>query len=265
MNNYIKSLLVNSKATFKAILKANGKVSWLTNYLGLASSFALVAPSVITPSYAATNNHVATYIFDAKSRSTSELRLIYKQLLDENPTFVGLVKQFLIEYQDFTATHKPTVYNSLRFAQQIAVFYSNLNARYKLEGYNYLADPQVDAFAQLGDTCLALADKNDKLVEADDSCSFILALYLVAGYQRDGVQSLAMLGKATELASKKQSYALTTSEQEALDKLNNWKELNLNFSVFLPNYKYFAAQGIDKIRKLYGVTIIPSEEIDGSK
>ncbi|RIY32675.1 hypothetical protein [Psittacicella gerlachiana] len=191
---------------------------------------------------------------DLSRLSVKQLENNYHQLLQENPDFVPKVKTFLLDFSEFAGQQSMS---STRFVQLVSsTFLAELNQDFTLTN-NYYQAKKIEQFAQLGDTCMALFQKNAPLLKHDDSCSFISAIYLIANHDRDTLQTMALFGKMQEFAGKQTKEALSKSEQELLAFSADPQKLKLDFNLRLPTNNYLLqAQTKELIYKLYQVHLV---------
>ncbi|MFC6276354.1 hypothetical protein [Psittacicella hinzii] len=223
------------------------KSTWL-----LQGSLALASLGALAPAQAA-------YNYEPSKLSIEQLERNYSKLLQQNPQLIEQIKQYLFEYTQFGQNRDIT---TKEFLMQSSIFFGSLNNKYKLNNNVYTADPKVDQFAQLGATCLEFANRKARILETDKnhSCSFILAMYMLAGYQRDGVQTLAMLGVPTYVyynVKEKGVDKASQAEMQTVKSFEKWNTFTLDFKPFIVDYNYFKNVGVDTVQKLFKVVLKP--------
>lgn len=192
--------------------------------------------------------------------SQTQLEKHYHTLVQSNEASINKIKSFLLAFNEFSAGKQITPGEFVQFVS--GSFLAELNKNFGITANSYTQDPQVSNFVDLAQTCNELFRRNSALLKNDDTCSFVAAIYLTAGYDANALQSMALLGTLQTLEiNAKQGTPLDRRQQALVQAKDKLRDYNLGFTLRLPQESYFLnPETREQIYNLYHVRLVGQGE-----
>lgn len=167
-----------------------------------------------------------------KHYSNTQLQQEYNRLYNQNVTAVRELATTIRELRqeavgEEIGAHQFIIYFS-------ALVFADINKNYSINNYTYRQDPRVLSFVNLTDVCYQLTVRNNN-VAPNNACEATNVLYMVAKYNRQTLQSLALAGVVFMAVLQQENNMPITQKQRALINLSkNPDAYNYGFKPYLP-------------------------------
>ncbi|RIY32291.1 hypothetical protein CKF54_05120 [Psittacicella hinzii] len=198
----------------------------------------------------------ASYNPNIDSLSDSQLERQYYQLANEIDYVEDAVVFFIQEFRKNFAGRELTA-DQLLYLYTVG-FLGALNQNYTLLNNTYNADPIIDKMATLAETCANLGSRGLSNVFSDSNlCSYLTFNYYFAEYDRDKLQSLALLGSS--ILAEQDPSSLKANQQGILSLTSDEDFYNLrkDFNFDIPVEAYFLNnEGTGSIERLLQFTLV---------